>query len=173
MKKIINSLFMFILGGIIFGSIVYATTYYANDVTYTPTDANWEVNNVNDALNDLYKKNNIYTESNHTISFSKPTDSRTYTVTVTQTDTGNVVFTKTIGCSLFAGFSSTTFTYSVGKDTFTCITSGTEDINPSLVYEIYYNGDEIGQGYGYWSGNSSYSISSSITIKFMHGFYKV
>ena len=54
MKKIINSLFMFILGGIIFGSIVYATTYYAKDVAYEPTDASWEVSNVEEALNSLY-----------------------------------------------------------------------------------------------------------------------
>ena len=58
MKKIINSLFMFILGGIIFGSIVYATTYYAKDVAYEPTDASWEVSNVNDALDNLYSPKN-------------------------------------------------------------------------------------------------------------------
>lgn len=59
MKKVINSLFMFILGGIIFGSIVYATTYYAKDVAYEPTDTSWEVSNVEDALNALYANSDI------------------------------------------------------------------------------------------------------------------
>ena len=52
MKKILIG---FILGGLIFGSIVYATSYYAKDVAYEPTDASWEVNNVEDALNSLYE----------------------------------------------------------------------------------------------------------------------
>ena len=58
MKKIINSLFMFILGGIIFGGIgIYATSLYnAKDVTYQNESS--EIKNVNDALNDLYKKMN-------------------------------------------------------------------------------------------------------------------
>ena len=51
MKKIIIGI---ILGGILFGSGVYAASYYAKDVTYTPTDESWEVSNVEDALNDLY-----------------------------------------------------------------------------------------------------------------------
>lgn len=70
MKKIINSLFMFILGGIIFGSIVYATTYYAKDISYEPTDASWGVTNVNDALNSLYensKSNGSSTNELHLI----------------------------------------------------------------------------------------------------------
>ena len=53
MKKIIIT---FIISGIIFGSIgIYAASlYYAKDVAYEPTDENWEVSNVNDALNSLY-----------------------------------------------------------------------------------------------------------------------
>ena len=59
MRKLIqklknNTIFGFILGGIIFGSVVYAASYYAKDVMYDPTDESWEVNNVNNALNDLY-----------------------------------------------------------------------------------------------------------------------
>lgn len=62
MKKLIIG---FILGGIIFGGIgIYASTLYkASDVSYAPTDASWEVSNVNDALNDLYELNqNIRSE---------------------------------------------------------------------------------------------------------------
>ena len=56
MKKLIkNNLFGFIIGGIIFGSIgIYAASiYYAKDISYEPSDASWEVSNVNEALNEL------------------------------------------------------------------------------------------------------------------------
>ena len=53
MKKILIG---FILGGIIFGCIgVYAASYLATDIIYEPEDASWEVNNVSEALSDLYK----------------------------------------------------------------------------------------------------------------------
>ena len=65
MKRLLNSkLFIFILGGIIFGSItgVVAYTINAKDVTYTPKDNNWNVKNVEEAINDLYLKDkNILT----------------------------------------------------------------------------------------------------------------
>ena len=61
MKKIIkkiksNSLFTFILGGLIFGSIgIYgANVYESNTIEYSPTDENWEVSTVNEAINSLY-----------------------------------------------------------------------------------------------------------------------
>lgn len=57
MKKVIkNNIFGFILGGIIFGSIVYASSYLANDISYQPEDLDWKVNTVNEALNDLRKE---------------------------------------------------------------------------------------------------------------------
>ena len=53
MKKVVLG---FILGGLIFGSIgIYAASYYAKDVSYEPSDASWEVSNVNDAINSLYE----------------------------------------------------------------------------------------------------------------------
>jgi len=61
MKKIIkifryNTLFTFIMGSLIFGCIgVYATSsYYAKNISYEP-NSNWEVSNVNEALDELYK----------------------------------------------------------------------------------------------------------------------
>ena len=59
MKKVIikfknNSLFTFILGMILCSGIVYAATYYAKDVTYTPGDKTWNVSNVNEAIDSLY-----------------------------------------------------------------------------------------------------------------------
>ena len=52
MKKFILG---FIIGGIVLGTIgsVVAYNYNAKDIGYTPSDSNWNVNNVSDAINDL------------------------------------------------------------------------------------------------------------------------
>ena len=55
MKKFKLILTGFILGIILCGGIVYGASYYAKDVSYEPTDASWEVTNVSDALDHLYK----------------------------------------------------------------------------------------------------------------------
>lgn len=51
-------LFIGIFIGILFSSVsVYAAyKYLAIDVTFTPSDSNWNVTNVEEALNDLYSK---------------------------------------------------------------------------------------------------------------------
>lgn len=63
MKKIIkNNIFGFILGAIIFGSIVGVSAYtiYANNIGYTPSDTTWkkangeDITNVEEAINELY-----------------------------------------------------------------------------------------------------------------------
>ena len=62
MKKIFESkLFCFVLGAIIFSGItVYAsTTYLSNQVSFTPTNSVWNVNNVEDALNILYDRTDL------------------------------------------------------------------------------------------------------------------
>jgi len=71
MKKIINKLkssllFTFIISGILFGSIgIYAASiYYAKDISYEPSDASWEVSNVNDAINGLYAELQNISDSN-------------------------------------------------------------------------------------------------------------
>lgn len=60
MKKFLkNNIFGLILGIILGSGIVYAANVYkAIDISYEPTDASWEVNNVEAALNDLYKNSN-------------------------------------------------------------------------------------------------------------------
>ena len=58
MKKNVGSrLFSFILGAIIFGGIgvVSAYTFLASDTSFTPKDTGWEVDNVEDALNDIHR----------------------------------------------------------------------------------------------------------------------
>ena len=63
MEKILKSrIFTFILGVIIFGSIGVVSAsvlYQANEIGYTPKDSTWEVDNVKDAIDDLYTKSNI------------------------------------------------------------------------------------------------------------------
>ena len=57
MKDILKSrVFAFVLGAIIFGGIGVASAiiYQSKDVIYTPTETTWEVDNVKDALDDLY-----------------------------------------------------------------------------------------------------------------------
>lgn len=61
MKKIFKSrVFAFVLGALLFGSIgvVSAYTILANDIGYTPSNTTWEVDNVKDAIDDLYTKAN-------------------------------------------------------------------------------------------------------------------
>ena len=65
MIKLIKSrLFAFVLGALIFGSIgvVSAYTIFANDIGYTPSDSTWKVDNVKDAIDELY------TEANNNLS---------------------------------------------------------------------------------------------------------
>ena len=63
MKKIFkkSNIFAFILGALIFGSIgvVSAYTIFANDIGYTPKDTTWEVDNVKDAIDELYMKTTV------------------------------------------------------------------------------------------------------------------
>ena len=59
MKKIINknTLFGIIIGIILCSGIVYGVNLYkSEDISYEPTDASWEVSNVNDAIDSLYVK---------------------------------------------------------------------------------------------------------------------
>lgn len=57
MKKIIKMevIVSFLLGIVLYGGIVCAASYYAKDVSYQSSDETWEVSNVNDAINDLYR----------------------------------------------------------------------------------------------------------------------
>ncbi len=80
MKKIV---FGFIIGVLVSGGVVYATTLIdSKDVTYTPSNNEFNANNVEDALDKLYEKSsntptlfNIYTSHG---SFSNTTSSQQY-----------------------------------------------------------------------------------------------
>lgn len=60
-KKVLKSkLFIILLTAIICvsGSVFATTLYYSNQISYLPEDTNWNVSNVEDALNDLYVASN-------------------------------------------------------------------------------------------------------------------
>ena len=60
MRIIKNPIFTFIIGLIIAGSIgVIAATYNAKQITYTPSDNSWDVNNVNSALDSIKQDKNM------------------------------------------------------------------------------------------------------------------
>lgn len=60
MKKNLNKILFFILGGIFFcGMSVYATTIILSEnIQFTPENVNWKVTNIEEAVNDLYEKVN-------------------------------------------------------------------------------------------------------------------
>ena len=57
MKKILNkkNIFSFVLGAVIFGCIGVVSAYaiFANEISYSPIDSDWEVENVQTAIDDL------------------------------------------------------------------------------------------------------------------------
>ena len=59
-RNSIKNMFFFIIGGLVFGTIsVFATaTILSTNVEYDPRDTEWGVENVEDALDDLYVKVN-------------------------------------------------------------------------------------------------------------------
>ena len=70
MKKILwNLLFAFIFGAVLFSTItlVIAANYNASDIEYKPSDSNWKVDNVADAIESLYGRTNyVYGEQTST-----------------------------------------------------------------------------------------------------------
>ena len=51
MKKILIGI---VIGIVLTTGVVLASSYIANDILYTPSDSNWNVNNVGDAIDDIY-----------------------------------------------------------------------------------------------------------------------
>jgi len=58
-KRIVKLVLSILICSIMFvGGGVVAVQIVAKDIIFTPTNGEWEVNNVEDAMNDLYKKIN-------------------------------------------------------------------------------------------------------------------
>ena len=116
MKKIFDKkiLFSFVLGILVCCGIVYAANIYkATDISYEPSDASWEVSNVNEAINSLYDNmNNIDQDRDWRLvvefttyltrngySTSSPTATRVYYLTLEHINGVNTLKTS------FSGFS--------------------------------------------------------------------
>lgn len=136
MKKIFDTktIITFIISGILFGSIgVYAASYYAKDVSYQSSDASWEVSNVNDALNELYKFKNqlglklLYEKVN---SFD---DYTTFTETYVVPDDTNQVL---VLCMASQG-KNYPFTVTTTKGNVSLITDYNVGQSYALTYSIY------------------------------------
>ena len=78
MKKVV---FAFILGVIITGSIagVVAYNYDAKDVSFTPTDSDWNVNNVEDAIKSL--KNSTGSAAGTSLLWTNPNPNQVFNPT--------------------------------------------------------------------------------------------
>lgn len=63
MKNNIKLIIGIIIGVLLSGITVYAATYLSKDATFSPSDENWNVNNVEDALNELYQNVNSITNN--------------------------------------------------------------------------------------------------------------
>ena len=59
MKNNIKLIIGIVIGILLSGITVYAATYISKDITFSPSDENWNVNNVEDALNELYQNNGL------------------------------------------------------------------------------------------------------------------
>jgi len=61
-KMLKSRLFYFMMGAILFSGITAyaATTLLSKDIGFVPDNSSWEVNNVQDALNDLYENDTLY-----------------------------------------------------------------------------------------------------------------
>ena len=111
MKKIILGI---IIGAIIFGSIgVLGANYLykANEVSYTPEDSEFEVDNVEDAINDLYSlTNKDYFRLNY--SFILLYAAGNYAgINVKQFSNGELVDSRTSSCGYTAQLSDIDFQY--------------------------------------------------------------
>lgn len=80
MKNNIGKIIIFVLG-VISGtciSVYAAYNYYAKDISFTPKNENWQVDNIEDAINDLYSSQNMeYKKSIETLNVPG-TNSLTY-----------------------------------------------------------------------------------------------
>jgi len=88
MKIFKNSLFAFILGAVIFGSITAYATYKisSSDISFIPTNESWKVDNVGSAINDLYTNQNETIVNYEKTITSQNTKISNYESTINQKD---------------------------------------------------------------------------------------
>ena len=100
MKKMNKIVFTIVLCIISCGiGVTAATVYQANTVMYTPTDTNWKVTNVSEALNSLNEKVNVGTATASQILSGKTALVKGQSVTGTMTNRGAVTTSLNAGGS--------------------------------------------------------------------------
>lgn len=74
MRNLINKKIIFgiLIGIILTSSTVYAINYVAKDILFEPSNDNWNVDNVEDALNDLYLNSDTVLWKNDNVSVEFP-----------------------------------------------------------------------------------------------------
>lgn len=79
-----DNILAFLLGAVIFGSIGVVSAYsiLANDIGYTPNDTTWEVDNVKNAIDDLYTKKFLSSLKNYEIVASQGSTSTRKNVSI-------------------------------------------------------------------------------------------
>ncbi|MBR1416353.1 MAG: hypothetical protein IJ572_00855 [Bacilli bacterium] len=113
-KLIISRIFYFIIGALIFGGIstVLAYSFLTTDVSFTPTDSNWNVDNANLALDELRA---MLTKSGEVVARAYYHDKNKATVS----------YTATKNCKLIAAGGGTSIHYGDGTTYSSITTTGT------------------------------------------------
>lgn len=162
MNKFINlkNIFIFLLGGILFSGITAYAAYkiHAREVSYTPENESFQVENVNSALDSLYEKtqssqlkllnaeNGMYPQNPVTDKYS---DSMTYTAE----ESGDLLFSVVVNVSGYLAVASNDVTTTnsnskvtlMGSSNNWTMTSETGSYAPNYIYTVknVSKGDQI------------------------------
>ena len=104
------------------GIAVAAVSLSAKEIPFTSNDENWQVNNVEDAVNDLYELNNVSNKLSYIETFTLSSD-----VVITTNPTEYV-----ISCTSISGYEDLTadsFIFDISKHSFTTSNNSTVIIN--------------------------------------------
>ena len=137
----------FIIGLLVTGTVVYAKyKYQASEVGYTPSNSNFNVDNVEDAINELYKKTTsgatmetIEGATHKGILYLDPTD---LTKKCTASNSVSTTETKT-GCMKWYIFKSDSKSYTMILDHNTTARIKWNDTSSNLLYESSNVGIEV------------------------------
>jgi len=160
MKKMLLG---FILGLLIWGGIVYATSYFAKDISYQPSDETWNVSNVNEAINSLYEisqRGSCSINSNLTLTYSggghiSVGKYATSSMTIINNNYGKLKITS--------GSADIVFKYTDGTSSSLSLSSGIIIIIPDNVESIAFSSKSS------IAGNDGYMgqwLSATTTVQF-------
>ncbi len=136
-----GKVFFFVLGVLVsVTSTVFAYSYLAQEIGFTPTDNEWEVDNVKDAIDDLHSKENKVEDIYPYQKFRAYKDRNGYVYTFIVYDVNNtIVYQTTYDCGLWGDFPSTTKNYSYMGKMYTVVANGVNN-KENFRASIYHNG---------------------------------